>query len=89
MPRKPPFFVWVDVSGEFGLRSAPGLLLAWRLTPQSLLGTRKESEWECLVIHAAEPTPHTPDSIHVYQSWMNPDHVRPADSEKPPMRRKK
>lgn len=72
-----------------GSGARPGCSWLGGARSQSLLGIRKESEWECLVIHAAEPTPHTPDSLHVYQSWMNPDHVRPADSEKPPMRRKK
>ena len=89
VPRTPPFFVWVDTSTEFGLRSQPGLLLAWRRTPQSLLGIRKDSEWQCLVIHAGLPTPYSPESMWVYQSWMNPAHVRPAEAERPAGRTKK
>lgn len=84
MPRTPPFLVWVDSSGRFGLNSSPGILLAWRRTPESGLGIRKESEWECLVISASEPAPTSPESLWVYQHWMNPAHVRPVDAEKPP-----
>lgn len=87
MPRTPPFFVWVDMSGDFGSRSAPGLLLGWRRTPESKLNARKDSEWQCLVIHAGEPAPYSPESMHVYQSWMNSAHVRPIEVEKPPPRK--
>jgi hypothetical protein len=82
LPRTPPYLVWVDSSGSFGIHSSPGILLAWRRTPDSALTTRKESEWECLVISASEPAPTNPTSLWVYQHWMNPAHVRPVDIEK-------
>jgi hypothetical protein len=87
LPRKPPFLVWVDSSGQFGIHSQPGLLLAWRRTPESPLRIRRESKWQCLVISASEPPPTNPEDWWVYQHWMNPAHVQPVDAEKPPFRR--
>lgn len=84
MPRTPPFHAWVDSSGQFGLNSDPGLLLAWRRTPESGLKIRRESEWQCLVISAGKTTAANPESLWVYQHWMNPAHVRPIAAEKPP-----
>lgn len=84
LPRTPPFLVWVDSSGAFGINSDPGLLLAWRRTPESGLGIRKESEWQCLVISATEAAPTSPESLRILQRWMNPAHARPVDAEKPP-----
>jgi hypothetical protein len=67
LPRRPPYLVRVDSSGSFGIHSSPGILLAWRRTPDSALTTRKESEWECLVISANEPAPTSPTSLWVHQ----------------------
>lgn len=84
-----PIHAWVDSSGQFGLKSDPGLVLAWRRTPEPGLGTPRESEWQCLVISASEPAPTSIHDLWVYQRWVNPAHVLPLDAEKPPERRRK
>lgn len=89
LPRTPPFHAWVDSSGQFGLNSGPGLLLAWRRRPESGLKIRKESEWQCLVISARTTTPANREGLWVYQHWMNPAHVRPIAAEKPSMQQRK
>lgn len=78
MRRRPPYHVWVDVSAEFGERSEPGVLLAWRRT-----NDRGRPGWECLVMYAATPPPMDLTRMAIYQSWVLPHMVKPIDAELP------
>lgn len=69
-----PQHVWVDPTGRWAGREAPGILIAWR---------RTERGWEGWVITAERHSIGTSGSVTVRQGWVQAVHVRPAAARSP------
>lgn len=70
-----PTHVWVDVTGAWGYRSSPGVLLMWR---KGLRG-----QWEGWVMYASTYSSGHGLRTHVTQSWVDAVHIREADTQPP------
>lgn len=72
MPRKPPFHVWVDLTGMWR-GAVPGVLTAWRWVDNG--------KWEAWVVRAEAYSTGRGAEVLVKGAWVPAELVKPVTSD--------